>query len=330
MAEVGWLASFKQRSIPPVGPGGQPPGRYARSRMLAPLAALLLSAPVTHSALRAEAVAGGNPAAHPAAKTLALTYEVYAGGLHAFTFNVDLALDPSDYKIAAGGETRGLIGALFKWNVRMMAEGQDAAAAPRDTADGGPLRPQRYVTVNGGRQQPRTMRLDFAPAGAYLVTRDPPDSPDPDGDAGIEDLPSHLPREIFDPLSASLVATRNLAESGRCEQSVPVFDGQRRYDLMFRDAGRGEVPKSRLSVYAGPAIMCNLSMKRISGFAKKRRHAGHWDEDKDEPPTLWIARIREDMPPVPVRFTGAIALGSLVVHLAKVEPGRQLAISETR
>ncbi len=317
-------ASLADRLRPPPSVGRCRLSRRGLTRRIfAPLAALLLSAPITDSAPRAEAAPGGNPAA----KTLALTYEVYAGGLHAFTFTVDLALDPSDYRIAAGGETRGLIGALYKWNVRLTAEGQDGARA-RDTTEADPLRPQRYITVNGGRQKPKTMRLDFASAGAYSVTRDPPDSPDPA--AADEDLPSHLPTGILDPLSASLVATRNLAESGSCEQTVAVFDGKRRFDLMFSDAGRGDLPKSRLSAYAGPAILCNITMKRISGFTQKRRYAAHWDEDKDEPPTLWVAQVSEDLPPVPVRFTGAIALGNIVVHLAKVEPGRQLASIESR
>jgi hypothetical protein len=207
-----------------------------------------------------------------------------------------------------------------------MAEGQEAPA--RGAADGDPLRPQRYITVNSGRQQPRTMRLDFAPAGAYSVTRDPPGQSDPDAEE--VELPSILPAEIFDPLSASLMATRNLAESGRCEQTLPVFDGKRRFDLIFQDAGQGNLPKSRLSAYAGPATMCIMTMKRISGFSKERRYAGRWEEEKQEPPTLWVARVREDLPPVPVRFTGAIALGSMVVHLTKVEPGRQLAETEAR
>jgi hypothetical protein len=297
--------------------------RGGAPRILASFAALMLTASMTDGGPRAETT----PAVGPAGKSLALTYEVYAGGLHAFTFNVDLTLDPADYRIAAGGETRGLIGVLYDWKVRMTAEGAEAARS-RDAADTNGLQPQRYVTVNAGRREPRTMRLEFAPAGAYSVTRDPADSQDMVDDD--DELPSQLPKDILDPLSAALAATRSLAESGRCDQTVAIFDGKRRFDLTFLDAGAGDLPKSRLSAYAGPAIRCGMTMKRISGFSTKRRYAGRWDEEKVEPPMLWIARVRQDLPPVPVRFTGAIALGSIVVHLAKIEPGRQLAAGELR
>lgn len=275
--------------------------------------ALLLTALVL--AVLAGPVGAASPAPavpQPSARNMALTYEVYAGGLHVFSFDVTLSLQPEGYRIATAGSTRGITSVLYKWDVKLMAEGQY-------------FQPVRYLTVNSGRHPTKTMQLDFAKGGAFTVTRDPPEPFDEAAAAEEGPLPTSLPSNIADPLSAGLVASQALAKTGSCEQSIPVFDGKRRYNLRIHDAGSGDVPNNRISIYNGPATLCGLTMERISGFKKHRRYAAQWDEDKDEPPLLWVAKVREDMPPIPVRFTGAVSLGSIVVHLTKIEPGPEIS-----
>jgi hypothetical protein len=60
-------------------------------------------------------------------------------------------------------------------------------------------------------------------------------------------------------------------------------------------------------------------MKRISGFRKSWRSGRQWDEDSLALPTIWVAPIRRDLPPVPVRYEGAIRLGNIVIHLTNAE-----------
>jgi hypothetical protein len=285
--------------------------RIQRRGFFSSLAAVLFTASVGFAAPAASPQSASPARSQDLAKHLGLTYEVHAGGLHIFTFDVDLILEPQGYRITAAGGTQGVTSVLYKWDVKLAAEGERR-------------RPERYVTVNSGRQPRKIMQLDFLKGGSFAVTRDPPEPAE--GVAEEEkQLPASLPPNIVDPLSATLVASRHLVETGRCEQTIPVFDGKRRYNLLIRDAGTGQVPKSRISVYHGPATLCGFTMERISGFKKKRRYTNQWDEDKDEPPKLWIAKVREDMPPVPVRFTGAVALGSIIVHLTRIEPGPEVA-----
>ena len=261
------------------------------------------------------------------ARRMLLTYDVYLGGLHAFSFDLRLVLGPVGYRIDASGGTRGMTAMLYKWDVALTAQGVADGLAPSETGPAA-VRPQRYVTVNSGRQEPRTLLLAFEDGGAYSVKQTPtPTSADADEH---DDLPHRLPADIVDPLSGALLATQTLADTGRCEQTLPVFDGKRRYNLLIRDAGEARVPKSRYSVFEGAAVMCQFTMERISGFKAKRRYASQWDDDKDEPPTLYLAKVRDGLPPVPVRFTGALALGSMVVHLSKVESDTELASSNGR
>jgi len=241
------------------------------------------------------------------ARIVDLTYDVYLGGLHIFSFDVDMTLQPDSYRVAAEGRTRGMVGWLYEWDVKLAAEGLD---------HNGRIEPRRYVAETEWQHRQRTVHLGFAEGGRYDLQRNPPPEPDPDIEGG---LPETLPEGIVDPLSFAVAASRAVEESGRCDQTVPVFDGQRRFDLSVKEVEETTLPPNGYSIYQGPAVRCSLSMERISGFRKSWRSSRQWDAGSSAPPTIWVASIRQDLPPVPVRYEGAIALGNMVIHLTAAE-----------
>ena len=251
------------------------------------------------------------------ARMVDLTYDVYLGGLHIFTFDVDMTLQADRYRVAAEGGTQGMIGWLYEWQTRLAAEGLDR---------NGRIEPQRYDVDSNWQGNQRTVQLGFAEGGRYDLRQTPPPEPDPDIEGA---LPDSLPQGIVDPLSLALAASRALEESGRCDQTVPVFDGRRRYDLTLKHIDEATLPPSEYSVYEGPAVRCSFSMKRISGF-RKSWSSKRQPDDRSSAPTIWVATIRQDLPPMPVRYDGAIALGNIVIHLTKaqVRSGLEEAVAE--
>ena len=240
------------------------------------------------------------------ARMVDLTYDVYLGGLHIFTFDVDMTLQPDRYRVTAEGGTQGMIGWLYGWQTKAAAEVLDR---------NGRIEPQRYDVESNWQGTARTVQLGFAEAGRYDLRQTPPPEPDPDIEG---ELPESLPEGTVDPLSLAIAASRALEQNGRCDQTVPVFDGRRRYDLTLTHIDAATLPPSEYSVYHGPAVRCSFSMKRISGFRKSWKTRRQVDADASAP-TIWIAPIREDLPPVPVRYDGAIALGNIVIHLTKAQ-----------
>ncbi|WP_119303697.1 DUF3108 domain-containing protein [Dongia deserti] len=241
------------------------------------------------------------------ARVIDLTYDVYLGGLHIFTFDVDMTLQPDQYRVTAEGGTRGTVGWLYKWDMKLAAEGLD---------QNGRIEPRRYVAETDWQSNQRTVHLGFAEGGRYDLQQTPPPEPDPDIEGG---LPETLPDGIVDPLSLAVAASRTLKENGHCSQTVPVFDGRRRFDLVMQHVDEAMLPPSEYSIYQGPAVRCSFSMKRISGFRKSWRSGRQWDDDSSAPPTIWVASIQQDLPPVPVRYDGAIRLGRIVVHLTNAQ-----------
>jgi hypothetical protein len=241
------------------------------------------------------------------ARIVDLTYDVYLGGLHIFTFDVDMALQPDRYHVTAEGGTRGMVGWLYQWDMKLAAEGLD-----RD----GRIEPRSYVAETDWQSNQRIVRLGFAEGGRYELEQSPPPEPDPDIEGG---LPETLPEGIVDPLSLAVAASRALEDNGHCAQTIPVFDGRRRYDLIVTHVDETTLPPNGYSIYQGPAVRCSFSMERISGFRKSWRSSRQWDAGSSAPPTIWVASIRQGLPPVPVRYEGEIALGNMVVHLTDAE-----------
>jgi hypothetical protein len=254
------------------------------------------------------------------ARIVDLTYDVYLGGLHIFTFDVDMMLHPDRYRVTAEGGTRGVIGWLYTWDVKLAAEGLDRS---------GRIEPLRYVAETNWQSKQRTVQLGFAGGGRYELQQDPPPEPDPDIEGA---LPETLPEGTVDPLTFAIAASRALEENGHCNQTVPVFDGRRRFDLTVRHVDVTILPPSDYSIYQGPAVRCSFSMERISGFRKSWRSSRQWDAGSSSPPTVWVASIRQDLPPVPVRYEGEIALGNMVIHLtrANVRTEPAMAVPDER
>jgi hypothetical protein len=247
--------------------------------------------------------AAGRNAEAAAAQIADLKYEVYVGGLHIYSLDVEMVLEGGRYRLSARGGTEGMVGMVYTWDTNLSADGLD---------QDGQVQAQRYLAQTQWQNRRRTVELGFGTDGRYALRQDPAPEPDPDIEGG---LPATLPVGAVDPLSFAISAARLLAKTGRCDQTVPVFDGQRRFNVIVTQIGVATLQPNRYSVYQGPAMRCGLGIERISGFRKSLR-AKREQEERSTPPTIWVAEVRPGLPPIPVRYDGEIALGKIVVHLA--------------
>jgi hypothetical protein len=246
--------------------------------------------------------ASGRAAEAAAAQVAQLKYDVYVGGLHIYSLDVEMRLQSGRYDLSARGGTRGMVGMVYIWDTDLAADGID-----RD----GRVEARHYRSKTQWQSRGRMVTLDFGADGHYRLRQEPPPEPDPDIEG---ELPAALPQGVVDPLSFAIAAARKLAKTGRCDQTVPVFDGQRRFDVIVTQLGPATLQPNRYSIYQGPAMRCGLGIERISGFRKSLR-ARREKEERSTPPTIWVAQIKPELPPIPVRYDGEIALGKIVVHL---------------
>jgi len=128
--------------------------------------------------------------------------------------------------------------------------------------------------------------------------------------------PSQL-KGSLDPAGAFLAVLARFDAGPGCGMRIPVFDGRRLRELVgVTDGdGTGTLQADRYSPFAGPTVNCRVRLERKAGF--KPRPDGQ--ERKDIEVKLRMARVFDEMPPVPVRLASDTGYGSFLAHLVRAE-----------
>lgn len=254
-------------------------------------------------------LAGAAPAAAQDERpALGLDYGLYVGGLQALDFSTRVELSQARYDIRFQARTDGFIARLFPFVMEARSRGVRAD---------GRLRPQRYQTANrwGSDGDKRWVALDY-PKGAGtgevvpVVAAQPLSEQD---DRAI--VPQPARQATVDPISAIYGLVIN-AEAG-CGGRREIFDGRRRYNIVAEDRGNATLEPSDYAVYDGPARLCRLTVEMVEGFWTKYDMKDRYPDTID----VWMARVADGLPPLPVRLEAETMLGGLRVHLTGVRRG---------
>jgi hypothetical protein len=239
-------------------------------------------------------------AAGPAAASerLILHYDVYY--LLLPVLSVDVASDTASatYRTRVALRTAGLFATLAPWHSEAVAHGRIAD---------GELVPDAYRASSTFHERRQQIDLDYADGGAV---RGSVNGVLTDGDR--EQVSNDLRQGTVDPITASAVVAQRLAATGSCAGIVPIFDGLRRYDLVYEDLGMTEIGPSRRDPYRGPARLCRASVRSIAGFLRTGDRAG----ERATEIRTWLAPPFAGAAPVAVRIDLSGTRGTLHVHLA--------------
>ena len=240
-----------------------------------------------------------------AAERLYARVELYGPlGIHVLTLRTTLEQTGERYSAVVDYATIGLAGILFEQKTHAAATGRLArATAYPDTF--------RNDTVRNGIA--RRSRVDYRPDGAVEGGSTPPTR---------TVVPPELMRGTVDNITAYLRLERQLAETGKCGMTVPVFDGRHRYDLVFADAGKQELSREGGQKFAGSTIACRMTRhNRVVEPAEQDEGAAQG--------TFWYATLIPGEVPVPVRMRLQTPLGSVDGYLAEFQgPGVNLRLLE--
>jgi hypothetical protein len=275
-------------------------------------AARLLAAAVIGAGMALPAGASPAPDAvrqstHPDVplRELHLRYEITAGGIEAVSFATDIALEPGGYSMSTEAETVGVVGFFYPWRMEARSEGE--------IVQGVAVQPLVHRADSTWRNHRRTVFLDYAPDGHVEATVQPSAAAD-----DREKVPAELRMDTLDPMTAVLSAITAFDRDETCDYAVPVFDGRRRYDLVLRDGRNGAPMRHGLSLRLPRLYVCQVGFRRIAGFwrkdgGEKGMYPNHgW---------VWMARVFDDMPPVPVKVEYEGRFGLVEIHLAEATDG---------
>jgi len=234
---------------------------------------------------------------------LHLTYDIFVGGFHSGQIDLSVKFEENNYELFAITKSAGLIDYLV---------GFRSYAQTRGKKDNEKLSPISHHVNNLWTGEFRFVRMGYInPAQKfrgpeYTVIHPPPEVDD------RETVSEAVRRNTIDPLSAALrasLSSKEQADRLSCQDSIPVFDGRRRYDLVFEDAGTEVIDGP---YYDGATRKCLASIQRIIGFSRDPFLPRSKDLEGGE---IWFANLVPGWPPVPVRFKADVGLGNAFVHL---------------
>lgn len=249
-----------------------------------------------------------------------MTYEVYAGGINAVRAEFDMQYEPQkqSYKMKLSAWTKGFLGKLAPWNGSFETKGW--------LLKDGTKQPELHKSVSVWRDEKEVKEYNYAQDGKFLdyhVT-------EKGRDYTPEKLDQDLTQGTTDALSAALAVMDAVAENGQCEGRSEIFDGKRRYELVFRHESDEELTASRYNVFEGTAARCEVEVMPVAGaWHKKPRGWMSIQEQSRENgslPVVWLGKITEDGPAVPVKIRVKTDYGTLFMHLVDYK-NDQLALA---
>lgn len=237
------------------------------------------------------------------------TYRVQVGGVAVLDVLATLDLTDRAYRLEVTAMTGGFLGRIFPWRTVSRSEG---AVRP----DG--LAPTHHSQSSVFREKPRNVTLDYDGQGNVVVSVTPP--PEEDDREPVPDAQRHA---TYDPLTAFLTVMTAAGRGEACTRSLPVYDGRRRYDMIFEDVGQRLVGVSRYSIFAGSARQCRVTYRPVAGYSRVSPSGGLWPRDRETaqrpPAELWIAPVVPGVPPLPVRLETESDLGAVIIHLTSLK-----------
>ena len=243
-------------------------------------------------------VLAGVPAV-AADRHLSLGFEAYIGGFSALSLGVEAGLKPRAYTVDFRFGTRGVASWLVDWTMKSYSRGV--------------FREGRMVPASAGADsswngRQRITRLFYGNDGSVSAHLVPPAREDDERTP----VPEHVKRGAVD-LSTALFATLDAVErDGSCKQRAKVFDGRRRYDLVFEDGGKGAIAAGAPAIYHGPTLLCRLGIEPVAGF---RPAGSRLDWATGDEALIHVAQVFDGAPPVPVAIEYETRLGLLRAYL---------------
>jgi len=196
----------------------------------------------------------GAHAASPQVDTRAVIhYSISMIGVPVGRITWAIDLGPHAYQMSASGKASRAVSILVNGEGRVSVQGafEAARAAPAflssNVTDDGDTTGLQMTFENGS---VKTLRID-----------DPPDKAD------RIPLSEEHQRNVTDPLSAMLIPATVESPSlspGQCNRTLPIFDGQRRYDLFLTFKRMDKLKLDR--GYNGPALVCAVVLRPIAGY----------------------------------------------------------------
>jgi len=251
---------------------------------------------VASALLRGEALAED---ARRDATRITANYGVYWAGLHFGDIRLDIIVRSSDYEMKGDGQSSALGGLIYKWSGDTTSAGKLSKSGPQ---------PSQYTLDYSGGDQHGDVRISFSGGTVSDVSTSPKKRPNP---KKIPVTKEQL-RGVLDPMTGAFLRARpNLSNADLevCDETIPVFDGKLRFDIVLVPKERRRIERKAPNAYSGPAAVCGVKFVPISGFRPGDRGINFMSSHEDEI-EVWLVSLPNTALYLPYRISVPTAFGS--------------------
>lgn len=256
------------------------------------------------------------------AETQIMTYDVYAGGIHAMDAKLTLNQTPSTYDIKLESQTAGFLKSLADWSGNYWTNGVFTPS--------GKIYPKEHRSSSTWKDETEEKNYKYDGKGKFLsfrVTTTEKDKKKGDKvtDKTPEKIESELTKGSTDLLSATLKLLLALPKDRTCTGKEKIFDGDRSYFMVFKSTKIEKLEKSRYNMFGGDAVTCEVEVVPDKG--KWRKKPRGWlsiqeqGRQKGALPTIWLGQMQDDKTYIPVKIRVKTDYGTLFLHLTSYKTG---------
>jgi hypothetical protein len=188
---------------------------------------------------------------------IAVGYRIDLDNFNLGNFRFTASLNGSDYRVQGAGHFSILGGLFYDLRTTTASSGKVTSAGPE---------PAAYMLNYAGGGDAGQLRMSFDSGAITTLSIIPRRERDP------REIPvtKNQLAGVLDPIAAAFFRARSNDPTGDlkvCDQTVPVFDGEWRYDLVLAPKRKAAIRKQATTGYASYAVVCKVRFKPISGYA---------------------------------------------------------------
>lgn len=191
----------------------------------------------------------------PASRISAI-YRVELAGFNLGSYKLTTTFSGDDYELRGEGRFSILEGLVYKWTGSAASRGKVTGAGPS---------PSMYAMSFKGGDKAGQLRMTFSGGSVADVAMVPRKRPNPHV---IPVTPSQL-QGVLDPMTGAFLMAQSDNPNGDlkvCDQTIPVFDGEQRFNLVLTPKRAVKLPRSAATGNSGFAAICRVKFVPISGY----------------------------------------------------------------
>jgi hypothetical protein len=248
---------------------------------------------------------------------LRATYRVDLATLNLGEFHLNADFSGSRYEMRAKGKFSLITGMLYEASGKTASRGEWSRRGPQ---------PAKFTLSydNGKKKEQRELRFEGGAVSEITILPKKKQNPKRRVPVTSEQL-----ENVLDPLTAAFLSAQSTGAPGSlnvCDQTVPVFDGKQRFDIVLRPKRSDIIDSDAPRALAGPVAVCRVKYVPISGY--KRDHSGIKFVSENEDIEVWLTPLPQTSMYIPYRVVMPTAWGTGSVTLIDIQMGRKGEFSQ--